>query len=106
MYDYAAPKLWTAYGLAIGFTALTVIAGFWALFVSGASYSDDFSTVFRVAHGATMAVKMNPEDTNGASPLPEHLKKAEVWLSPSITGAVEGNRVVPETEQKADGHEP
>ena len=50
-----------------------------AIFFNGASYSDNFSTIFRVARGAEIEV-IRDEDLDGKDPLPRHLSKAPIWL--------------------------
>ena len=83
VYVYSATKLWLAYGLSLGFTAIGVAVGLGAVFSNQASYNGSFSTIFRVARGAAVSVRMQDTDLDGKDPLPRSLGKAEVRLHPS-----------------------
>lgn len=83
VYVYSATKLWLAYGLSILFTLVATAIGFWALVTEGASYRDNFSTVFRIARGADVSVAMNEEDLDGNDPIPAHVKNASIRLRPA-----------------------
>ena len=80
VYAYTAWKLGVAYGIAIGLTTISVIYGMTITLLSGRSYSDNFSTVFRAARGASVSVPIPDEDLDGADPLPRYLSKACIWL--------------------------
>ena len=54
--------------------------GFIMLAHNRASYSDDFSTVFRVARGAELSERIAPADLHGHDPLPDYLEEAWVTL--------------------------
>ena len=82
VYVYSSARLWTAYGIALFFAAVAAAVGIWAFIVNGVSYSQDFSTVFRVARGATMSEEVKTEDIDGRDPLPKYLKTSKVWLAP------------------------
>jgi hypothetical protein len=54
---------------------------------SGESYSDNFSTVFRVGRTAKLSVQDMKENGSGRDPLPAHLKHAHVEICTSpVTG--------------------
>lgn len=77
---YAADRLWLAYGLALLFTSGAVALGVAALLSNGASYSNNFTTVLRATHQATMSVTMLEKDADPADPLPDYLAKAQITL--------------------------
>ena len=77
-YVYSAVKLWIAYGLAILLSTTAAAIGIVALIASGASYSDNFSSIFRVAQRSL--VKVKDEDTDGRDPLPSYLANVPLGL--------------------------
>lgn len=82
IYVYSAMKLWIPYGIAILITSIGACVGLWSIALSKASYSDNFSTVFRVARGALLTVDVDPSDLRGEDPVPLKLKVAPVCLGP------------------------
>ncbi|KAF2716003.1 hypothetical protein K431DRAFT_350651 [Polychaeton citri CBS 116435] len=85
VYDYAAQKLWLAYGLAIGATAIGIIIGTVALVQNGLAYSNNFSTVLRATKCADISVPINNADLDGRDPLPGYLSKAKIEM-PGASG--------------------
>lgn len=81
---YSAWKLWLAYGIAISITFVVAAAGAGMMWVSQACYSDNFSTVFRVAQDAHVNVQMQSADLSGCNSLPNHLTEAQVSLIGSV----------------------
>ncbi|KAI9710459.1 MAG: hypothetical protein M1812_007427 [Candelaria pacifica] len=81
VYVYAANKLWAAYGVAAVFTLGSVIIGILTILADGASYSNAFSTVLRVARAAELSIEVQESDLDGRDPLPTHLAKATVAIS-------------------------
>ncbi|KAK5704511.1 hypothetical protein LTR17_021819 [Elasticomyces elasticus] len=77
-YVYDQVTLWIAYGLAILFATLAVVAGLVFLFISGASYDTTFSTIVRVANVANLTVDLKDDEGTGYQPLPERLAKARL----------------------------
>ena len=77
IYTYSALKLWAAYGVAIFLALLTALLGLVAIFLNGASYSNNFSTTFRAARGAAISEKVYAGDVAGEDPLPKRLAKAQ-----------------------------
>ena len=78
VYHYSVWKLWIAYGITIGLTTVAVALGFIAMAQNDVSYSDNFSTVFRAAHGAELSVDLFEEDSDGKDPMPEYISTATV----------------------------
>ena len=97
IYVYAAWKLWLAYGIVIALTAIAVIVGLLAMYENGATYSNDFSTIFRVAKGAEVDVMIKAEDLDGKDPLPKYLADARISLA-------NGTRLRTTNSSRAEGH--
>lgn len=99
IYIYSKWKLWLPYGIAILLTAIAVIVGFIAILLNGASYRDEFSTVFRVAKGAEIKPgDIQDEDLDGKDPMPKYLSKVKVYLRAGKhgnRGDVEYKRITP-----------
>lgn len=80
VYSYAQDKLWLAYGLAIGVSFLNVLAGLWAVWSTGASFTANFSTLVRAARNADVSLAVHEESLPGKDPLPEEMKGAEMHV--------------------------
>ncbi|KAK5169089.1 uncharacterized protein LTR77_006398 [Saxophila tyrrhenica] len=78
IYVYSALKLWIAYGAAVGLAALAAAIGCVTMFLNGACYSNNFSTIFRAARGAEIDHEVREEDLKGQDPLPKYLAEARV----------------------------
>ena len=78
MYSYAAWKLWIAYGIAILLSALAVVVGAIYIELNAATYTDNFSTIFRIAKGAEISVPIDEKDLDGRDPLPTYLARATI----------------------------
>ncbi|KAI0890984.1 hypothetical protein F4806DRAFT_507047, partial [Annulohypoxylon nitens] len=87
IYDYSAVQLWISYGIAIFISLFASICGVIALRSNGASYSSDFSTIYRVAFSVVLNTTMRLDDTDGADPLPKYLGDANFQLGENITGS-------------------
>lgn len=89
--------LCAAYGVATLLAGLAVLVGLVAILLNGASYSNSFSTVFRVARGAEVNTRIKDDDMDGKDPLPEYLSKSEVRLGKTVhsTKTVEGSPNTP-----------
>jgi hypothetical protein len=79
-YNYDIFTLWIAYGLSILTTLIAVTVGLAAIVLTGASYSDNFSTSLRVSRAADLSVpevrrdyEGGSEDDDGRDPLPRFL---------------------------------
>ena len=46
--------------------------------LNGASYSDSFSTMFRIARGSMLSEQLPDRDVKGEDPLPKYLARAQV----------------------------
>ena len=80
VYVYSSDKLWLAYGIAIFLTAITVAQGLFVIFSSGASYSNNFSTVMRSTWSAKLSVDYSEARDDCRDPLPGFIAKATVEL--------------------------
>lgn len=78
IYVYSAIKLWAAYGVAVFLAVLAILLGFVTMLLSGASYSNSFSTIFLAVQGATVSEKIGDHDMAGEDPLPKRLATAQV----------------------------
>jgi hypothetical protein len=78
VYSYAAWKLWIAYGIAILLSALAVMVGAIYIELNAATFSDNFSTIFRIAKGAEISVPIDEKDLDGRDPLPTYLARATI----------------------------
>ncbi|CAO1604955.1 hypothetical protein XANCAGTX0491_008495 [Xanthoria calcicola] len=82
IYIYSASKLWLAYGLAVGATAIIASLGLAAMIANEASFTNRFSTILRLSRGAQLSYEINHADLSGRDPLPIYAKKATVRFSP------------------------
>lgn len=78
VYVYSAQELWLAYGIALLLFLAAVVVGTFFTCKSRASYSDNFSTVFRTTKAAEIDVKLLDKDLDGQDPLPARLRQAKV----------------------------
>lgn len=90
IYIYSVSKLWLAYGLAVGTTALIAASGLGAILANHASFSNKFSTVLRLSRGAHISCEINQKDLSGRDPLPDYAKKATVKFLRDETSAKDG----------------
>ncbi|KAL8964065.1 MAG: hypothetical protein Q9183_004731, partial [Haloplaca sp. 2 TL-2023] len=86
IYIYAASKLWLAYGLAIGAAAIIVFSGLAAMVANHASFSNQFSTIFRLTRGAQLSYEIKEADRSGRNPLPAYAEKVRVKFSSGPMG--------------------
>ncbi|KAL8846410.1 MAG: hypothetical protein Q9221_008491 [Calogaya cf. arnoldii] len=107
IYIYAASKLWLAYGLAVGATALIALLGIAAIIANDASFTDRFSTMLRLSRGAQLSFEINHADLSGRDPLPAYAKQATVRFSPEQTSGTRARNdyTLVEREGKEDEHE-
>ncbi len=71
-------RLWIAYGTAIFLTGIASAIGCGVIVSNNASYSGDFSSVFRIAKGTIIDV--HDDDADGKDPLPKYLSEERVQL--------------------------
>ncbi|KAK4693726.1 hypothetical protein P7C71_g3725, partial [Lecanoromycetidae sp. Uapishka_2] len=107
IYIYAAYKLWLAYGLAIGATALIALFGMVAILANHASFSNKFSTILRLSRGAQLSYEINHADLGGQDPLPAYAKKTTVRFSQEQMLATRDSNAytLVDREGKDDEHE-
>ncbi|MDI1487031.1 MAG: hypothetical protein OHK93_006294 [Ramalina farinacea] len=88
IYTYDRETLWISYGLSIFFTTLAATAGIIAVLLNGASYSNNFSTIVRVARTADLSTEIldKERDGFGRDPLPKYLKHARLNMSGGADG--------------------
>jgi hypothetical protein len=75
VYVYNSYKLWLAYGIALASSVVAVAVGLYTMASNNASYSNEFSTIVRVARHAISDPKLDTED-NGSDPLIKSLAEA------------------------------
>jgi hypothetical protein len=92
VYVYNFYKLWLAYGIALASSMIAVAIGLYTIVSNNASYSNEFSTILRVAHHAVSEPKLDAED-NGSDPLVKDLAEARFCPKSTACGrhGVEGN---------------
>lgn len=76
VYIYTAHRLWIAYALAASCAIVAVALGLYTIVATGASYSNEFSTILRVSGHAHLDHEVSQEAADGRDPLPEYLAKA------------------------------
>ncbi|ODM22532.1 hypothetical protein SI65_00120 [Aspergillus cristatus] len=78
VYSYSQRILWTAYGIALGVSTLSVVLGVIIYFFNHGSYSTKFSTILRTTRTASISTALNAEDIKGLDPLPDHITDASI----------------------------
>lgn len=79
-YSYDSKNLLISYGLAVSFALLAGIAGCISIYLTGASYSNKFSTVLRTTRGPELEELVSHNDRTGVDPLPKRLAKSRIDL--------------------------
>ncbi|KAJ3560573.1 hypothetical protein NPX13_g9256 [Xylaria arbuscula] len=92
IYTYTPSILWLTYGIAIGITALSVVAGCTVATLAGGAYSTKFSTILRVVHNVRLSDSIELEDTTGKDPLPSRLEKTRVYIPPDGRSVLVGGQ--------------
>lgn len=95
-YVYAVKTLWFAYGIAIIVSAVGVVAGLCCMFTTGASFSNDFSTILRATRHAAVGVDLKEGDGDGKDPLPRYLAEATVLFEGGIwnrSASLQGSQI-------------
>jgi hypothetical protein len=72
---YTVRRLWIAYALATLGAAVPVALGLYTIFATGASYSNEFSTILRVSRRAHLDKDVSDLAADGRDPLPKDLAK-------------------------------
>jgi hypothetical protein len=73
IYAYNAMRLLAAYSIALGLAFIAVLVGGWTIFTTGASYSNSFSTIVRVAQDEELSALIEKRDRGGEDPLPGYI---------------------------------
>jgi hypothetical protein len=73
-------KLWIAYALATLGAAVPVALGLYTIFATGASYSNEFSTILRVSRRAHLDKDVSDLAADGRDPLPKDLAKVTLTV--------------------------
>jgi hypothetical protein len=77
---YTVRRLWIAYALATLGAAIPVALGLYTIFATGASYSNEFSTILRVGRRAHLDKDVSDVAADGRDPLPKDLAKATLTV--------------------------
>ena len=80
MYVYTARRLWIAYALAASCATIAVALGLYTIVATGASYSNEFSTILRVSRHAHLEKEVSDGAADGRDPLPKYLAKATLTV--------------------------
>jgi hypothetical protein len=75
VYVYNSHKLWLAYSIALASSVIAAAIGLYTMVSNNASYSNEFSTILRVAHQTISEPNIDAED-NGSDPLVKNLAEA------------------------------
>lgn len=106
IYIYAVYKPWLAYGLAIGATALIALFGVAAIIANQASFSNRFSTIFRLSRGAQLSNEIDHADLSGRDPLPAYAEKATVRFSQEQMSGTEDSNAYTLVDREGRDDEP
>jgi hypothetical protein len=77
---YTVRRLWIAYALATLGAAIPVALGLYTIFATGASYSNEFSTILRVSRRAHLDKDVSDLAADGRDPLPKDLAKVTLTV--------------------------
>jgi hypothetical protein len=77
---YTARRLWIAYALAASCATIAVALGLYTIVATGASYSNEFSTILRVSRHAHLDKEVSDGAADGRDPLPKYLAKATLTV--------------------------
>ncbi|KAI8950665.1 hypothetical protein F4801DRAFT_602078 [Xylaria longipes] len=91
LYQYSSRQLWIAYGVAIAASAVASLFGLLVIFFNDASYSSNFSSVYRTACSSRLDATMQAEDMKATDPLPRYLAKAALYITNSNSTAKPGH---------------
>lgn len=91
IYDYDWVTLWVSYALSIFFTTVAVSVGVSSLILSGAAYSNNFSTIARISRTAELSVEITSADGLGHEPIPQYLKEARFTILDTHSELTQGS---------------
>lgn len=97
VYVYTARRLWISYVVPLLCASTAVALGLHTIFTSGASYSNQFSTVLRVARHSQFDHEVDLNDEIGRDPLPKHLARSRLTMA-SMNGDSEETTTKPQEE--------
>ena len=80
MYSYSQPTLLIAYGSAIATAGVAIIVGLVIVYLNGASYDNNFSTVLRVSKTAYIKEDLIDIDDDGRRLLPKALAHSKLTM--------------------------
>ncbi|EWC44343.1 hypothetical protein DRE_01169 [Drechslerella stenobrocha 248] len=93
VYHYNARNLFIAYIIGGSLTSAGCIAGLLAMLRAGRAFSNNLSTVIRVSRNEALDDLIDVTESDGASPLPDHLAASKIKLAPVYgTLTIDGER--------------
>jgi hypothetical protein len=102
-YVYSPKELWLGYGIALSCSFLLGICGLALIVVRQTSFSNDFSSILRVARHATLlGGEVQIEDAVGNEPLPKHLMNTTVTMIGTRSEMEAGSKCSNENQSTAD----
>jgi hypothetical protein len=101
VYSYTRHRLWVTYGVALLCATVAVAIGLYAIIASGASYSNEFSTILRVSRHAHLDHEVARRDAAGRDPLPKYLMKATLTMA-GDRGDMEEYQGISDTREAGD----
>lgn len=66
------------------------MTGMLLIYMNGVSLSNDFSTLLRLARGATLSSEIEETDLDGRDPLPKYIKEIKIKFRRSEDTSSEG----------------
>ncbi|GIZ48251.1 hypothetical protein CKM354_001131900 [Cercospora kikuchii] len=76
VYFYNWQRLAISYSVVLLLALVAMLIGLYTIFSTGQSYSNNFSTILRVAQNEDLAALIEERDRKGQDPLPSHIAKA------------------------------
>lgn len=80
VYFYNWQRLALSYSAVLLLALVAMIIGLYTIFSTGQSYSNNFSTILRVAQNENLAALIEERDRKGQDPLPKHIAKARFGI--------------------------
>lgn len=81
VYFYNWQRLAISYSVVLLLALVAMFVGLYTIFSTGQSYSNNFSTILRVAQNEDLAALIEERDRKGQDPLPSHIAKARFGVS-------------------------
>ena len=73
--------MWLSYGISIALSTAIIVYALVVMVANNAAFSNDFSTIVRVAKRAPLSVLVDYEDGQGVDPLPKYLETAQLDIA-------------------------